>query len=214
MDSQSQTSFIPKKPIIQTSYSYENRGVSVVTIICVIIFFGAVALSFGAYLYKGYLEKSLVNKRETLERARKGFDLDTVRDLKRLGSRIEESQKLLDQHVAVSAFFDILEDATIKHVRFLDLNLVIPDREIEVGAVETSELPTSIGGIQFKARGNAKNYTSVALQSDLFNRTKGFREPIFSDLSLDGSGNINFSVSTIVDPQLIKFRSVIDSEGI
>lgn len=214
MDSQSQTSFIPKKPIIQTGYSYENRGVSVVTIICVIIFFAAVALSVGAYLYKGYLEKSLTDKRETLERARKGFDLDTVRDLKRLGSRIEESQKLLDQHIAVSAFFDILEDATIKYVRFLDLSLAIPSRELEVGAIETSQVSNSVGGVQFKARGNAKNYTSVALQSDVFNRTKGFREPIFSDLSLDSNGNINFSVSAIVDPQLIKFRSVIDSEDI
>ncbi|MEK7567715.1 MAG: hypothetical protein AAB513_02230 [Patescibacteria group bacterium] len=214
MDSQSQTSFIPKKPIIQTGYSYENRGVSVVTIICIVVFFGAVALSAGSYLYKNFLMKSLESKKEALEKARKGFDLDTVRDLKRLGSRIEESGKLLNQHIATSALFDILEDATIKYVRFLDMSLFLPENDGQGGAVEGSELPSIVSGVQFKAKGNARNYTSVALQSDVFNRTKGFREPIISDLSLDTNGNINFSVSAIIDPQLLRFRSVIDSEGL
>lgn len=204
MDSNSQTSFIPKKPLSQTGYSYEQRGVSVATVICVIVFFGSVALSLGSYLYKGFLQKSLQNKKEVLERARKGFDLDTIKELKRLDTRIEVARKLLDQHIAVSGFLGILEQATLKSVRLNDLSLTVGSNSI---SAQNSSL--SVGNAQIKARASAKNYTSVALQSDVFNKTKGLKEPIFSDLNLDDKGNVNFTVSAFVDPQVLKFKTLI-----
>ncbi len=211
MDSSNQTSFIPKKPISQSGYAYEQRGVSVATVICIIVFFGSVALSLGSYLYKNFLQKSLADKKETLERARKGFDLDTIKDLKRLDTRIEVARKLLDRHTAVSGLFGVLEQATLKSVRLNDMNLTIGD----TSSSPPSAVSSSAGGnVQIKARASAKNYTSVALQSDVFNKTKGLKEPIFADLSLDDKGNVNFSISAFVDPQILKFRTVIGESQI
>ena len=124
MDSASQTSFIPKKPITAPSYSYENRGISIVTIICIILFLGTVALAAGSYMYKNfYLEKELTNVTDKLNKIKSTFEVDTIKYLKRLDIRLSSAKTLLDQHIAVSAYFDILEVATLKSVRFSSLTI-------------------------------------------------------------------------------------------
>ncbi|MDO8492240.1 MAG: hypothetical protein Q7S34_01185, partial [bacterium] len=192
--------------------SYENHGVSIVTILVVIIFFGVVALSAGSYLYRGLLIKKLADKKEVLEKAKEGFDLETIKKLKRLDIRIESAKSLLEQHIATSAFFDILESATLKTVRFKDLSLSIKaQNSASIGGATISDNPLQTGSagtsIDFKMNGIAKSYNSVALQSDLFNKTKGFKEPIFSSLNLNELGEISFIVSALLDPQVLLYRT-------
>lgn len=210
MDSGSQTSFIPKKPISVTTSSYEDRGVSIVTIICVIVFFGAVALSVGSYLYRGVLTKSLQDKKDTLEKAKSSFDLDTIKDLKRLDTRIETAKKLIETHIAVSAYFSLLEDVTLKTVRFSELTINSSSETTSAipGASQVAEKP-----LKFLLKGVAKSYSGVAIQSDLFTRAKGFKEPIFSDLVLDDRGNVSFGVEALLDPQTLRYRASLGAAG-
>lgn len=212
MDGNSQTSFIPKKPILNQNSSYADKGVSIVTILAVIIFFGAVALSAGSFLYHSFLEKKLVDKKETLEQAKAGFDLDTIKELKRMDTRIESSKALLDQHIAASAFFDVLETATLKTVRFTDLDIKTQNNT-SVGGASVSENPlvtdTNSTSIEFKMTGAAKSYNSIALQSDLFSKTKGFIEPIFSNLNLNEVGEVAFVVTALLDPQVLRYRTLM-----
>ena len=212
MDSAGQTSFIPKKPISAPSYSYSERGVSIVTIICVIIFFGTVAFAIGAYFYQKHLYAQLKQVSNNLEEARSGFEIDTIKALKRLDTRIESVKSLLDQHIAVSAYFDILENATLQTVRFNYLSLSSKSNTSVGGAaVLDNPLATTLpqNSIQFKMSGVAQSYTSVALQAELFGKTKGFKEPIFSNLGLNDTGAVTFSVAALLDPQVLRYRTAI-----
>jgi len=214
MEGSSQTSFIPKKPLAPQpeNSSYSEGGVSVVTIICVILFFGMLALSAGTYLYRGFLNRTLVNKKETLEKARSGFDVTTIRDLKRLDTRIEESKKILDRHIALSRFFTVLQSATLKTVRFSNLTLSQSTTN-EGGSADVVNAPSAFSLVQFRVRGTARSYTSVALQSDQFGKTKGMKDLIFSGIALDDKGNVNFDVSALFDAQLLRYRAGIGAGG-
>lgn len=200
-----QTSFIPKKPISPAPISYENRGVSIVTIITVIIFFGSVALSLGSYLYMGILEKRLEAKKVDLEKARNSFDLDTIRDLKRLDMRMKSAETLLQNHIAFSSYFELLEDITLRSVRFGTLTINDSSSSLSETTVSDSKPLT------FKLTGTARGYTGVALQSDLFSkvRAKGIMQPVFSNLQLDDRGRVNFTAEAQIDRKALRYSSTL-----
>jgi hypothetical protein len=206
MDGSSQTSFIPKRPLVPTEgVSYERKGVSIVTVITVILFLGAVSLSAGSYFYQKFLLDALSKKKDTLQQARKGFDIDTIKELKRLDTRIETAKNLLDQHMAISGVFDILQQTTLKTISYSSFSLV------SVAASDSGDVaagPGAASSIQIKMSGVAQSFNSVALQSDLLVKTRGIKEPIFSNVALDQKGNVSFSVSALIDPFVLRYRNV------
>lgn len=210
MEGLGQTSFIPKKPITSETYD-SGRSVSIVTVITVIVFFGSVALALGSYFYQSFLVKQLDSKKETLDKAKAGFDLDTIKDLKRLDTRIQSAKLLLDQHTAISTFFTVLEQSTLKTVQFSNFSIT-NDSASAVGGASVGSNPlasTQASMIKFKMSGKAQSYNSVAIQADLFSKTVGIKEPIFSNLNLDDKGSVNFDVAGFIDPQIINYRKTV-----
>lgn len=209
MDGSSQTSFIPKRPISPSPISYENRGVSIVTIVCVILFFGAVALSVGSYLYKGILTKQLATKKADLEKAKKSFDLETIQALKRLDIRMQSAETLLQSHIAFSSYFSLLEDSTLKSVRYTSLSIQDTKDSGSAGAV------TEARPLNFKLVGVAKGYSGVALQSDLFTRirSKGVLEPVFSGLQLNDKGQVGFTAEALIDRKALQYSSTLGAQS-
>ena len=62
-------------------------------------------------------------------------------------------------------------------------------------------------------KGVAASYTSVALLSDSFNQEKGWRNVLFSDVTLTPAGTVTFSFSGSVDPSLVSYKSSFASGG-
>ncbi|MEK7187122.1 MAG: hypothetical protein AAB690_02395, partial [Patescibacteria group bacterium] len=89
--------------------------------------------------------------------------------------------------------FDFLESSTLKSVRFTDFSY-----------------GTSPAGVELVMKGQARSYAAVALQSDLFTKSSHFKNPVFSDLGLDESGNIIFTFRAIVNPNLISYQKQIE----
>ena len=58
--------------------------------------------------------------------------------------------------------------------------------------------------------GQARNYSYVALQSDILGNNKYVSQHIFSDLNLDGSGNVTFNLSAVINPSLLSYKSFLD----
>lgn len=198
---QSHTSFIPKAPLAETTpSSYKKRRMSLFTLLALVIFIVSIFLSGGVFIYKIYLERSLEDKKVSLERARAAFEPSLIEELKRLNKRIEHSKSLLGRHNAFSSLFDTLEESTLQNVQFKSFNLTsAPDGKSEVTL-------TGLG----------RNYTSVALQSDVFSKTKGIKEPLFSQLNLDASGGVAFTVSATLDPDAFRYSNlfeIIDEGG-
>jgi hypothetical protein len=186
MSEQFQTSFIPKKVVEQKSSSVSGAGILlVVSVVLLVLSLLSVG---GVLLYEKYLDGALVSKKESLQKQRDSFAPELIREMSRLDRKLEVAQTLLQEHVSVTGIFELLQELTLKTVRFTNLSYT-----------QTEE------GIQVKLQGEGQSFTSVALQSDEFGKSSFLSEAVFSNFQLNERGNVNFSVSAIVKPSVVSF---------
>ena len=57
--------------------------------------------------------------------------------------------------------------------------------------------------------GEARSYSSVALQSDIFGDNKYLKNPIFSNLGLAKSGDVTFNLELNLDPSVMLYKESI-----
>ena len=109
-------------------------------------------------------------------------------------ARIKSAQELVDGHLALSSFFDFLEQATLKSVGYSSFQYSNKDGKLEA-----------------TLSGMAPNYASVALQRDglsLETENKG-RLSSFSigGYKLDENGNVSFTLKTALNPSLFLYKN-------
>ncbi len=181
--------FIPKTAAVTHTAPKESRSFGLFFGLSLIIFLLTVFASAGAYAYRAYLTNKVSGLNTSLERAKAAFEPDTILALKRFSARTNSADALLAKHLAPSVFFGVLEDLTLQSVRF-------------------SKFTYSFDGVTAEATlsGIARNYSSVALQSDLFNKSPYIQNPVFSNLNLDKTGNVTFDVNITLDPSLILYK--------
>jgi hypothetical protein len=198
MDPRFQTSFIPKKPIVAQIKSSSVSTINLFTLISTVIFITVVALSGGLFFYKGVVAKQIESDKATLDRARGAFEPELIAQITRLDTRIETARKLMDSHISVRPLFEFISSITLQSVRFRDFTFSYPAPD----------------KIQVTMTGQAKNYASVALQSDVLNEQKNFEDVSISNMSLDGSGTISFAVSAIVNAKLLSYASTLNQSSV
>src|SRR3989344_394255 len=113
MDRETKLSFIPKKPLARSNL-LESRPVSLFLTISFSLLVITMAVYGGFYFYTDALKKEIVEKKTTLEEARKKFDLSIVEKAKSFKSQIETAQGLIDGHIALSSLLDFLGGATLQ----------------------------------------------------------------------------------------------------
>jgi hypothetical protein len=201
MEPKFQSSFIPKGPITSTvpgaMMGRKVKEKSLFVFISWIIFFISVLSALGVFGYKFYLKYSIERMGTDLENARATLQSDTIRELTRLNNRIISSQELIAQHQILSPLFDFLEVSTPKTVRFNDFHY--------------SKTPQ---GLELSMKGEARGYVALAFQAAIFNKSQYFKNSIFSDLNLNTKGDVNFSVKTIVDQNLISYQKEVERIGV
>ncbi len=186
MDPQVQQSFIPKKPLVGEP---RGAGGGLLSLIAVLIFVGSIASAGAAFAYKTYLDSALISKDKSLKAAEGAFDTSSIRDLERLDIRLTEARELIQNHTAPSGLFTFLSAATLERVQFTSLNL-------DIGSEGSGKL--SMTGV-------ADSFSSLALQSDEFGAAKVLRDVVFSGISTDITGRVQFSVSASVDPSVLNY---------
>jgi hypothetical protein len=125
MDTNFQTSFIPKKPLAEERVVAPTHT-SLYSFIATLIFFASLAAGAGVYFYQASLAKSLTNSQSELAIARNSFEPTRIAMLEVLDRRITDSKQLLAAHVAVSPIFAALEADTLKSVQFTKFSYVTP----------------------------------------------------------------------------------------
>ena len=201
MEQNFQTSFIPKKPMIEKR-AVTARSVGIFTIIAIFVLFTVLLASGALYFYKGVLTKNITEMQLDLNLAQKDFEPSKITELKLLDKRLKASSEILSKHVTVTPIFQALADVTMKTVRYTKFSY-------EAGA-GTDAITTGTGTkILVKMNGLAVGYRSVALQSDLFAENKNLIDPIFSNLSLDDKGNVLFDLEFSVDPSFVDYKQMI-----
>lgn len=194
MDQNFQTSFIPKKPIVEEKVVVERQA-SLFTVVAIFIFFSVLIGSGGLYFYKEFLKKQTLSLSGQLEIVKGRFESSKISEMQVLGKRLEAATDVLSKHVAISPIFQSLQDLTLKTIRYTKFTYTIDDA------------PNAL--FRVKMSGAAVGYRSVALQADLFNKNKYITDPVFSNLSLDPKGNVLFDLEFTVSPVFINYEQLL-----
>ncbi len=194
MEQDFQTSFIPKKPMIDDR-AVAPRPVGLLTIASIFILFTMLVVTGGLYFYNGVVQSSITQKENDLNLAKNRFEPAKIAQLKELDKRLKAADQVLSRHIAVSPIFQALEKITMKSVRFTKFGYTLSSDPIPKVMVVMS--------------GQAIGYRSIALQSDLFTQNKYLIDPVFSNLSLDEKGNVLFDLTFAVDPNFIDYQQML-----
>ncbi|OHB11493.1 MAG: hypothetical protein A3G05_01660 [Candidatus Zambryskibacteria bacterium RIFCSPLOWO2_12_FULL_45_14] len=163
--------------------------------LAIVIFILSVLTALGVFGYKFYLKYSIGEMSADLEEARLAIQPEVIDELTRLDNRIISTKGLISKHHILTPLFKFLEVSTPKTVRFTDFQYTVTDK-----------------GIELSMRGEARGYATLALQADIFNKSQYFQDSIFSNLSLNEKGDVIFSFTTMLDPNLVSYSRGIETE--
>ena len=194
MDTNFQTSFIPKKPLAEERAPASSGHTSLFTFIATIVFVASLAGGAAAYFYKASLRQTIVKQQSDLDLARNAFEPSLITQLKQLDRRITDANTILSTHIVVSPIFDALAANTLKSIQFTKFTYTTPT---------DSKSPIAV-----QMTGKAHDYSSIALESDQLATNKNIHNSIFSNLSLDDqTGNVTFDLSFTVDADLVRYTN-------
>ncbi len=205
MEPNFQTSFIPKKPIVQERAT-PVRSVSFFSVISIFILFTILLVSLALYFYKGILTKDIIQMENSLNLAKNRFESSKIIEFQLLDKRLRASSEILSGHVAITPIFQALSLITMKTVRYTKFGYNLESAlSSQVGDGKNTKVFIKMSGV-------AVGYRSVALQSDLFSAKdigKNFIEPVFSNLTLDDKGNVLFDLEFSVDPSFVNYKQML-----
>lgn len=196
MDSPNQSSFIPQDAasLSGPTRMRQQGGLSdLILLLTIVIFVASIALAGSVFLYEEYLRTSAANKVDQLQRAKDAFEPSLIHTLTRLDDRMHVADQLLAEHTAPTAFFQILQQASLTTIQFktLDYDSDDPQR------------------ITIKMTGVAQSVNSIALQADLFSKNGTITNPIFSDINRQQDG-VHFNLTALVNPASMNFVRLVN----
>lgn len=192
---QLQTAFTPKKPsVISPPASVTGeRAFNLLGMVSVGIFSLVAAISAVVFFYKAHLVRAVLDMDTALAAAKKSFEPEFIEEASRLNIRIKAARELLNTHRTLSPLFGILEKKTLESVRFQDFNF---------NAMDNRDATLSMIG-------QAKSFNAVALQSDVFGSERAFKDPVFSNFTLNERGDVVFNFKTSIDSALLRYRETV-----
>ena len=199
MEQNFQTSFIPKKPMVEERITPTTSSTSFFKIIAIFVFFTVLVASGGLYFYKGMLAKNIESMKVSLDKSKNNFEPGQIVRLKTLDRRLNAASTILGRHISISPIFKTLQDNTMKSIRYTKF-------DYQIG---TEKNPS----IKINMSGQALDYNAVAVQSDLFKKDKNIIDPVFSNLSVDDKNNTTFDLSFFVDPAFVNYKQGLSTGG-
>ena len=182
-------SFIPKKSL--SSQPVSRGGGGGFAFLSFLIFVLSAALWGGLYMYKNYLNNSIVQLGKSIEKQKASFEIPTVNEVTGFSEKISAAKKLLAGHKAFSNVLDFLQDFTMKDVRFNDLNYSSADS----------------GGPALALSGTTKSYASLTAQIQALEKYNQVKQVSVSGLSSDAKGAVRFNLKIILDPSITAYAA-------
>lgn len=168
----------------------KRGGLGLFSVISIVVFLLSGLSAAGAYGYEQYLKTNIDRQKNDLLKAKAAFEPDVIVELEELSQRTAVSEMLLANHASGTRLLTLLAEATLQTVQFTDLAL--------------SESPSGVKILELTGR--AQSYSSVALQSDEFAKTKVFKNPIFSGIATEEAGTgVTFRVKLELDPVALSY---------
>lgn len=196
MDQNFQTSFIPKKPIIEERVT-SSQSISIFLILAILVLFIVLLGTGGLYFYNLHIQSNIADAKKSLSLAQDSFEQSKISELQLLDKRLNAATEVLDGHVTTVPIFTELQKITMNSVNFTKFGY-------ELGTAQSPNIDVKMSGI-------AAGYRSLALQSDLFGNDPNFIDPVFSNFTLDTSGNVLFDVDFSVKPTFVNYKQALQA---
>lgn len=200
MEPKFQSSFIPKGPISASPSVPRVERVSgqrdILSFLAMSILALSVIMALGTFGYKYYLSYRISQMGSELQSARQSLSPDVVSELLALDNRIASTKTLLNKHVILTPLFSFLESSTPKSVRYTEF-----------------DYESSAQGLELSLTGQAKSYAALSAAADILDKSSYFKNPVFSDLSLDDKGNVIFTFKGKIDPSLVSYEKSIENSN-
>lgn len=181
------TSFVPRQPVQATNRRAFMGGDNLFLVGALIVAGIALLLSGGVFAYDRYLGSALADKTTKLDEAKKAVNEEEIQEFVRLSTKISNVKTVLGKHIVLSQFFDTFENLTLQNVRFSSLTLTT----------------AADGSAKLTALGTAKNFNTLAAQSNTLATEKNVKRAIFSTITLNSNNTVGFSLSAEIDPKII-----------
>ncbi len=193
-----QSSFIPKGPLV-SGLNPTIGKVSRPHDLLAILAKGAFAISVVAAIlatgYKFYINYSIKEMSAEIERAREELAQGPVGELISLNDRISSAATLVAEHRVASPLFAFFEAKTPRSVRLSQFQFDMSER-----------------GPVMAVSGLAQGYSALAFFAETVYKEPNFREPVFSDISLDTRGNVSFNLTAKNDPALLSYEKALNRQ--
>lgn len=191
MDNSFQTSFIPKKPSnsVESQVKQPRSFFYIISIILLVI---VVLSSAGFFLYKNYLTKEKDTLSSSLLKSRNSFDQGTISELERFDNRASTAKTLLNDHVIFSSVFKLFNQLTVPTIQYTKFDLSLNNN---------NQFEVQLSGI-------ARDYKSIALQSDALNSSNNpyFKNVVFSNLNKNKNNYVMFDLDFVLDSSLTSYE--------
>ena len=199
MEPKFQTSFIPKTPITSSSVSLPSAprsgSISLLASVATILFILSILTALGLFVYEKVLTSQIASLDQSLVAAQGAFDTDTIKQLITASNQIQAAKTLLDQHVAVSNMFAVLESNVLPAVQFTSFSF---DNSTD-------------GTVAVTLEGQAQSYATVAKQSAIFNALPYMNGQMFSSLDLTDKGVVTMKFMTNIDPSVLSYTKAVEA---
>jgi hypothetical protein len=206
MDPQLPTSFIPKRPVVAgvPTEQHSSRAVGLLSLVTAIVVIATLLSFVFVFLYQRSLSTQKEKFEQMINDARNGVGTDFLADMKRLNARIIGVKTLLDKHIVVTPIFEALQATTLRSVQYKSFSYQF-----------VTDPTTKEQMVRVSLNGVAKNYTTIALQSDAFAQSSLIKNPVFSDLNVDDKGeSVLFKLTFDVSPSDLSFASFVASHNL
>lgn len=178
---------MPKQPVRATG-RFQKSGGDTFLIVSFAILGIAVLACAAVFGYQQFLAGLRESKGNQVEEARKDVDSAAVESFIRLRTRFSAAEAILNERIAATAFFDVLENMTLQTVRFDSLDYKV----IEDGSGEIT------------MSGKARTFNALAAQSAEFAKEKRIKSAIFSGIGVDeNTGAVSFSLTADLDREML-----------
>jgi hypothetical protein len=196
MEPKFQTSFIPKRPIgsSQNSGTDTIRSTNIFSVVATIVFIVTILVSIGLFFYKNILTNQIANADKSIVAARADFEPEKIQELIDANARIASVKNLLENHIVVSKVLVLMQDLTVRKMRFTELDYVNKNND-----------PT------ININGEIQTYNALAEQQNVFLNNEFMKDPVFSDFNLGDNGYLSVKFSSKLDPSLVSYKKMVES---
>lgn len=192
MENQLTTTFIPKKPLMETPETGSrptSRPVGFLSAISTILFLVTLALCAGVYFWKQYETSTVATLATSVTKVEKTFEPELITQLQILDRQLRDANGLLQNHTVLTPLFNALEASTLKQVRFNKFDVSFDP----------------LNGTLVKMSGDADGYRTIAQESDVLGANTYLKNVLFSNFSLTQTGRVSFDLSFSLSPDFTSF---------